>query len=636
MWVIIYVLPNIFIVTKGVMIHMSKFRKLTRLTAGLLSLALAFGAFALPQAGSSPKLISAAADQDETTMYEYTIKGLQLIAKKNLYFFAYCPENGRSLEFTVSQKSDSKRIEISNMIQKIDYEDKFDIKFRSYNYYGELERSFEMDTLSFSYIVEDIVYIRDSGIQIYGDINGDETVDTYDIITFRKYLTADSFDGLAEDQIANADINKNGSIDAEDLQKVIDFTLGRSTGIDEYAQVGSLRLDNTVDVQASEGTATDQKFASAEMNLGIELLKKCYDPEKEPNTLISPFSISSALAMTANGADNKTREEMERVLGNGLTLDELNEYMAYYVANLPDEKKEKLYSANSIWYRDVPNLKILDDFLIANKKYYSSEIYQDPFDYSVADEVNKWVNKNTRGMIPSVIKKDDITPDLMMILVNTLYFEAEWAAKYEMSVSEKFTDLNGEKHDIQAMHSAEYMYYDLGDADAFRKRYKGNYSFVGILPHENVDFNEYIAGLDSDKLLSGLKNYEDPDNYDLYVMIPKFSYDYGTLLNDQLKKLGMEKAFDPYAADFSKMNDLTVEGADPLYISKVIHKTRIEVTESGTKAAAVTAVMQNAGCGIPPEPKKEIYIYLNRPFVYMIVDDNNVPVFIGAATSLES
>jgi len=618
------------------MIHMSKFRKLTRLTAGLLSLALAFGAFVLPQAGSSPKLISAAADKDETKMYEYTVKGLQLIIKNNLYFSSYCPENGRSLKFTVSQKSDSKRVEMSKMIQQIDYEDKFDIKFRSSNYYGELERSFEMDKLSFSYIVEDIVYIRDSGIQIYGDINGDETVDTYDIITFRKYVTADSYDGLTEDQIANADINKNGSIDAEDLQKVIDFTLGRSTGIDEYAQVGSLRLDNTVDVQASEGTATDQKFASAEMNLGIELLKKCYDPEKAPNTLISPFSISSALAMTANGAGNKTREEMERVLGNGLTLEELNEYMAYYVANLPDEKKEKLYVANSIWYRDTPTLKILDDFLTTNKKYYGSEIYQDPFKPSVAGQVNNWVKKNTRGMIPEVLKEDDIDSSLMMLLINTLYFEAEWASKYETALNGKFTDLNGEEHDIKTLNSQEYMYYDLGNADAFRKRYNGKYSFVGILPHEDVDFGEYIAGLDADTLLSGLRTYEDPENYDLYVMIPKFSYDYSTLLNEHLQALGMESAFDIRNADFSKMNDLTVEGADPLFISKVIHKTKIELTESGTKAAAVTVVAGNAGCGIPPEPKKEIYIYLNRPFVYMIVDDNNVPVFIGAATSLES
>ena len=617
---------------------MGNFKKLTRVTAGLMSLALAFGTFAASQAGSSPKLISAAADQNDTMLYDYVVKDL-FVTGVNQNGFNALLSNGAPVHFRISSKSDSKLLELLSKIhQSVKAERLIDIKFSSSKLYAELAAllgviDIQPDSV---YVIDDIIYIKDSGTHFYGDINDDGVVDTFDIICYRKCAANNNWDDLTKDQFLNGDVNKNGAIDGEDLQKVTDFTLGNSSDLDEFGQVGSVRLDDTVKVQASEGTAADQKFASAEMNLGLELLKKCYDPDSAENILISPFSISSALAMTANGADNETREEMEKVLGNGLTLDELNEYMAHYVANLPDTRTEKLYSANSIWYRDVPNLKILDDFLIANKKYYSSEIYQDPFDYSVADEVNKWVNKNTRGMIPSVIKKDDITPDLMMILVNTLYFEAEWAAKYEMSVSEKFTDLNGEKHDIQAMHSAEYMYYDLGDADAFRKRYKGNYSFVGILPHEDVDFNEYIAGLDSDKLLSGLKNYEDPNNYDLYVMIPKFSYDYGTLLNDQLKELGVKSAFDPYAADFSKMNDLTVEGADPLYIGKVIHKTRIEVTESGTKAAAVTAVMQNAGCAFYPEPKREIYIYLNRPFVYMIVDENNIPVFIGAATSLES
>jgi serine protease inhibitor len=96
----------------------------------------------------------------------------------------------------------------------------------------------------------------------------------------------------------------------------------------------------------------------------------------------------------------------------------------------------------------------------------------------------------------------------------------------------------------------------------------------------------------------------------------------------------MPTAFNMEKADFSKINDLSVENADPLYIDDVAHKTRIEVTEKGTKAAAVTAVMMAAGSAMPIE-KKKINIYLDKPFVYMIVDKNNVPLFIGAATEIE-
>ena len=98
-------------------------------------------------------------------------------------------------------------------------------------------------------------------------------------------------------------------------------------------------------------------------------------------------------------------------------------------------------------------------------------------------------------------------------------------------------------------------------------------------------------------------------------------------------EMGMKTAFEPKYADFSKINDMTVEDAPSLYIDDVLHKTKIEVTEKGTKAASATAVgMFGGGAGAPRE---QIIIDLNRPFVYMIVDKNNVPLFIGAVSMLE-
>ena len=100
------------------------------------------------------------------------------------------------------------------------------------------------------------------------------------------------------------------------------------------------------------------------------------------------------------------------------------------------------------------------------------------------------------------------------------------------------------------------------------------------------------------------------------------------------KDLGMKNAFDSNFADFSKINDLSVEGANSLYISNVLQKTNIKLTKEGTKAAAATAVIMAAGAGINPNPPRYIYIYLNRPFVYMIVDKHDVPVFIGSISDI--
>lgn len=500
----------------------------------------------------------------------------------------------------------------------------------------ESDRSIYGGSFNMNYISS----VRSLSIHYYGDINDDGVVDSFDVISYRKQLAGNAGARLTEAQFLNADINFNNVIDEEDLQQVQDYLLGKNKGFNSASEIGSIRLDNKVDIQSAEGTATDEKFAAAEMKLGIELLKQCFDPTRdgEENLLISPLSISTALAMTANGADGETRAEMEKLLGNGLTLEELNEYMAYYISRLPDEKKTKVYLADSIWFKDKDTFKVYDDFLETNKKFYGAQIYKAPFDDTTVSDVNSWVNQNTKGMIPSLLKKGSLTPDeekeILMMLINTVYFESEWKNPYDGSYDGKFTDLNGEEHNIKRMNSAEREYYDLGDAEAFKKPYlNGEYSFVGILPKEK-NIVDYVKDLDAEKLLDGLKECEDPNTIDLYVMIPKFKYDYSQSLKRVLAAIGMPLAFDKELADFSKINDTTFAGAPNLYIDDVLHKTRIEVTEKGTKAAAVTAVMMAQASGIMPE-KKKIFIYLDRPFVYMIVDKNNVPLFIGAATKLE-
>lgn len=155
------------------------------------------------------------------------------------------------------------------------------------------------------------------------------------------------------------------------------------------------------------------------------------------------------------------------------------------------------------------------------------------------------------------------------------------------------------------------------------KYYKGGkYAFVALLPSEGVSVSEYIASLDGEKLTEMLEN---PKYYTVFASIPKFETGYDCEMSKILAEMGMPDAFDSGKADFT---GLGASSSGNIFIGRVLHKTFISVAEKGTKAGAVTAVeMKDESCGFEGEVKK---VYLDRPFVYMLVDcENNIPFFIG-------
>ena len=430
---------------------MENMKKITKVTAGVLSFALA-----LSSVGSIPFSSSAgtaAAAEGSRQLYEYEIRDLLLTrtsdygfegmtkpAESSYYVYGYDSMKSFSYLFDPYNLSDQEYLDLGLMqernreiMSQVDEGSVVTISFTSFEYYPDLlnESDGYENYSSGDYQIYEITSLRSADIHYYGDINDDGFIDSFDVIMYRKALTDKLAEPLTDAQFTNADINRNLEIDEEDLQQVIDYTLGKTKEFNGASAIGSIRLDNTVDVLASEGKAADEEFAKAEMNLGVNILKKSFSPRGNgsKNFLISPVSISTALAMTANGADGNTRDQMEQLLGSGLTLDQINEYMAYYKNNLPDEKKEKLYLANSIWFRDDPTFKVQDGFLETNKKFYDSEIYQTPFNDTTVDDINSWVNNNTKSMIPQLFKHGDLDPKAdvipMMTLINTLYFEAE-------------------------------------------------------------------------------------------------------------------------------------------------------------------------------------------------------------------
>ena len=358
-------------------------------------------------------------------------------------------------------------------------------------------------------------------------------------------------------------------------------------------------------------------------DFALKLFKKSREDNK--NTLISPLSVLCALSMTANGADGETLKQMEDVLG--MSVDELNLYIHSYMKNLPETEKYKLKLANSIWFIEDARFTVNQDFLQTNADYYGADIYKAPFDDATLKDINNWVSENTDGMIEDIL--DKIPDSAIMYLVNALAFEAEWQDIYLKSQVRigRFKTEDGIAKNAEFMHSQENVYLEDENATGFMKYYKDRkYAFVALLPKDGVSVKDYLDTLTGEEITDMLADH----GYTaVSTAIPKFETEYDVEMSDVLKNLGMTDAFNMDVADFTKLG----ESSDGnIFISRVLHKTFISVGEKGTKAGAAT-VIEAADGAMEVEPKA---VFLDRPFVYMLIDcENNVPFFIGTLMDVE-
>lgn len=373
---------------------------------------------------------------------------------------------------------------------------------------------------------------------------------------------------------------------------------------------------------AAAYASSSSENSGAITDFSVELFRK--SAEDGENTLISPFSVLSALSMTANGADGDTLKQMEDVFG--LSLDELNDYFRTYIS----DEQDAVTIANSLWLKDQDELPVSPDFTRAVTDYYQSEIFEEPMDESTLSKINSWVDENTDGMIQEIL--DKIQPGTLMYLVNALTFQEKWEEVYEDTdvYQGVFTDENGNELDTDMMRSTESVWLDGADAEGFMKFYEGGrYAFAALLPDEGVSLDDYVDSLTGSEISDIIESRD--AGYTVHAEIPKFSSETDMELPDVLKEMGITDAFSD-RADFSRMYD--TEGNPGVQISEVIHKTFIEVNEQETKAAAATAVgIVETSLAIDDTEK---YISLNRPFLYMLVDcDENIPLFIGTVYAPE-
>lgn len=387
----------------------------------------------------------------------------------------------------------------------------------------------------------------------------------------------------------------------------------------------------SIDTAAASEILTSDEYMQNETNINkttvlqnsVKMADMLSAEASGKNIMFSPTSLNFALGMIAEGAKGETKEILDDYLGTNDFAAYAKEYLDKIKAyNTEDESygyQSKVKIADAVWVDN--GLTLQEKFKNTVSDSFGAEV--EAVDFSAAektcDVINSWCNKNTEGMIPKIITPDLINDNTGLCLTNSLYFESGWSGEpWNVSDTEESF---GEKEKTKYMTCTGDRYYENDKATAFGRDYANGLSFIGILPNDEGDFN--LEELDIGGLLKSNPEYDEVD-----CKMPKLNFETSTVLNDMLSSLGLDNLFSSNA-DFSGIADQNVN------VDTILQKTKLELDENGTKAAAVTAVTME--CMSAPAENEPIIktVELTRPFAFLIYDRSNDEIlFIGKVTSI--
>ena len=398
-----------------------------------------------------------------------------------------------------------------------------------------------------------------------------------------------------------------------------------------------LKNDPSIKTEIDLNKISDTKFDDDEMdalyrNYCFDLFSQTLkDNGGDQNVMISPASIMMALDMVAAGTKGDSLNQLTELFAAGKGPLEQQAYAAALMNKINSSKDVKFSCANAVWsdsdyFGNTINAVYVDYI----KETFLAEYKVTVFNDKTPDEINNWIYDHTDHMIKKVISQLD--PETVMVLVNAISFDAKWEEKYEEDqISEgSFTKADGKTQEVSYLNDTTRKYFETDKATGFMKNYKGGeYAFLAILPKDDsISANEFAKNFtaeDYEKFINSVST-----DYDVHSKLPEFKYDFETKVNDTLKNLGCTDIFDKQKANLSGI----AGNPGDLYVSKVIHKTHIEVDRKGTKAAAVTVVTVDAKCCVEDFVEYKV-VNCDRPFVYAIVDTNTMaPVFIGTVNEV--
>jgi serpin B len=383
--------------------------------------------------------------------------------------------------------------------------------------------------------------------------------------------------------------------------------------------------------ETPQGKADREAVVKGNTQFAVDLYKKLAAEKQGQNLFLSPYSISTALAMTSAGARGDTATEMEKTLHFPIAQDRLHPAFAGLVGRLQANKKDQGYQlsvANALWgQKGYPWLK---GFLTTTHANYDAGLRELDFAQTEAARktINGWVEEKTRDKIKDLIPAGILDRNTKLVLTNAIYFKGDWLVDFDKKATKEEPFLGAGKAELKAplMHRTAHFGYLEGDGfQALELLYKGkDLAMVVLLPNKADGLVDLEKSLTADKLAAWLEKLQPAE---VVVSLPKFQLTDQFQLCATLAALGMPAAFDPAKADFSGM-----DGERNLYIGDVIHKTFVDVNEAGTEAAAATAVVMKPGMArIDPRPNP--VFRADHPFLFLVRDRQTGSVlFLGRLT----
>jgi serine protease inhibitor len=397
---------------------------------------------------------------------------------------------------------------------------------------------------------------------------------------------------------------------AIDNQQIMNVTMG-----DRFSQ----GLQPAEPIQL---TAKQSKRAEADNSFAFKMFREVSNHNGD-NAFFSPLSINIALGMLFNGASGDTHSEIVEALGIAdFSETEINEYyQKISQALLEIDPTMDIAIANSIWYRN--NFSVKNRFVEIGKEYFDAEVQALNFNSSrAANTINNWCAEKTNNKIKNLIGSA-IPNDMMMYLVNALYFKNQWQMDLkfdkEKTKLDNFTKANNQKKKVNMMEQTSLMYYYADEKMQCVEMDYGNraFSMVAILPSNNMNINQLIDYLDNEKLLNAVNNFRWQK---VWLKLPRFKIECDFSLSEPLKYLGLGQMFN---GGFANISD------DDLWVSDIIQKTFVEVNEEGTEAAAATTVIMVGASG-RPKKVEPVRFFADRPFLFLIREKSTgVILFIG-------
>ena len=346
--------------------------------------------------------------------------------------------------------------------------------------------------------------------------------------------------------------------------------------------------------------------------------------------VVSPLSVTYLMSMLANGADGETQQQILATLGwagEGIqqpSLQDINDYSRMLI-----EKTARLDKAVTV---EIANYVAVNKEFKLNSKFqksverdYKAGVESLNFTSpSTLKRINDWCNDRTHGMIPSII--NELDPDAVSYLMNAIYFNGTWKDKFskEETKQEMFRGYTRDIQYVDMMHRhGEYFYADGDGYSAVSIPYgNGAFRMTVILPIEGSFLRDVMASMDGGKFQE-LQRSMEKCNVDL--KIPRFTTEVDLPLNDIISALGAPLIFSSQA-DFSQF------ARGDFYVSKMFQKAKIEVSEEGTKAAAVTAAIMMMSA-MRPEKKRNVVFHADSPFAYIISENSTGSIyFMGQYT----